>query len=272
MNGRLHFFDNLKSAVILLIVAFHCAMSFMKYAPEWWYVINNETAVPFTWFVIWADNFIMPVMFFISGFFGLRSLQKWKPADFWRMKLHRIALPWLAGMIFFVPYLIWLWFFSRDIPISIYELIAEQYTGPFYQQGVYWYLSALLALYFLLFLARLTFPRLFQPAPGSHSRSFKYLLAIYTGLTAISMFLLNLFYQDTTWINFGYVLVLQITRVPIYIASFFLGACCERANFFPPSFKGKAPLPAILPLTFIASSILFVYFRMAYAIESTWDI
>lgn len=272
MSQWLHYFDNLKSAIILLIVAFHGAISFMRYAPDWWYVMDSQTALPFTSFVVWADNFIMPVMFFISGYFGLKSLRRWPSCTFWRLKFHRTGLPWLIGMVFFVPYMIWLFFYSRDLQISFADLILDQYFGPFYQQGVYWYLSALLALYLLLFCAARIFPAAFRPLVGAQRRSCHRPLAVFLTVTAIPMFLLNLVWPDTVWLNLGYVLVLQITRVPVYIASFFLGAYCARGNPLLACENANQLLLKALPLLFLFSSCLFVWFRMAYALESAWDI
>lgn len=272
MSKRIHYFDNLKSAVILLIVAFHCAMSFMKYAPGWWYVINSQSGLPFTWFVIWADNFIMPLMFFISGYFGIKSLRRWKPAEFWRLKFHRVGLPWLLGMMFFVPYMIWLWFFSRDIPIGFHALIVNQYFGQFYQQGVYWYLSALMALYLLLFCAARIFPGCFRLQESGKRRSAALILAIYLVVTAIPMFLLNLFWADTVWLNIGYVLMLQITRAPVYVASFFMGAYCERDGLLIAPQNATSPLSKMLPGIFIIASCLFVWFRMSHPLEGAWDL
>lgn len=75
MSGRrIIFLDNLKTLVIALVVVFHGAMSYMAYAPEWWYVLDDERSLAATVFVVWADVFIMPVMFFISGYFGAASL------------------------------------------------------------------------------------------------------------------------------------------------------------------------------------------------------
>lgn len=214
----------------------------------------------------------MPVMFFISGYFGLKSMRRWKPASFWRLKLHRIGLPWLAGMIFFVPYMIWLWFISRGISISFYALIADQYFGPFYQQGVYWYLSALMALYLLLFCAYRVFPGFFRPPGDGKRRSAAWPLATYLAFTTVSMFALNLFWADTVWLNIGYTLMLQITRVPIYAASFFLGAYCERGCLPIIPRNDKHLLSKALPAIFIISSCLYVWFRLSDAPKSPYGL
>ena len=84
---RLFFLDNLRSATILLVVVFHAALAYMIYVPEWWYVIDPKRVLSADILVIWADIFIMPIMFFISGYFGIKSLAKrsetnWSSMDF----------------------------------------------------------------------------------------------------------------------------------------------------------------------------------------------
>ena len=79
-NRRLYFFDNLKSFIIVLMTVFHAAMCYMAYAPEWWYVVDAANPSFFlTGFVCFTDIFIMPVMFYVSGYFGGASLAKKLP-------------------------------------------------------------------------------------------------------------------------------------------------------------------------------------------------
>lgn len=39
--SRIHSLDNLRWAVVWLMVVFHAAMCYMAYAPEWWYVVDK---------------------------------------------------------------------------------------------------------------------------------------------------------------------------------------------------------------------------------------
>ena len=98
---RLYAPDNLKWFIIWLMVVFHAAMCYMAFAPEWWYVVDTaDPQFSATIFIYWADIFIMPVMFFVSGYFGLMSLARHGVKKFWLGKLVRIILPWLVGAIF----------------------------------------------------------------------------------------------------------------------------------------------------------------------------
>lgn len=94
---RIYFLDTIKTVIIAVVVMFHGAMSYMMYGPEWWYVVDEQKSIVMTAFVVWADVFIMPVMFFISGYAGALSLHR-KAAVFWKLKWKRIGLPWIVGL------------------------------------------------------------------------------------------------------------------------------------------------------------------------------
>jgi hypothetical protein len=46
-TGRLYFLDNLRSFIILLVVVFHASMSYMLFAPKWWYVVDTKQSLGF---------------------------------------------------------------------------------------------------------------------------------------------------------------------------------------------------------------------------------
>ncbi len=49
---RLDALDNLRSFTIVLVVVFHAAMSYMLFAPSWWYVVDSKQSLGFFCFVM----------------------------------------------------------------------------------------------------------------------------------------------------------------------------------------------------------------------------
>lgn len=140
---RLYFLDNLKTCIVVLMVVFHAAMSYMAYAPEWWYVLDGDSSLVGTVFVLWADIFIMPVMFFVAGYFALPSLARHGRIGFWRKKGVHIILPWLVGALVCAPYIAYLTIASRPIPMDFPTFYIQLFWGIFYQQAHYWFLYVL---------------------------------------------------------------------------------------------------------------------------------
>ena len=75
-SRRLYFLDNLRAAVILLVIVFHIALGYMAPPLAWWYVVDSQTSAAFIPFIVTVDVFIMPVMFWIAGYFTLPVLQR----------------------------------------------------------------------------------------------------------------------------------------------------------------------------------------------------
>ena len=129
---RLYFLDNLKTCIVVLMVVFHAAMSYMAYAPEWWYVLDGDSSLVGTVFVLWADIFIMPVMFFVAGYFALPSLARHGRIGFWRKKGVHIILPWLVGALVCAPYIAYLTIASRPsngFPDVLYTVILGYFLS-----------------------------------------------------------------------------------------------------------------------------------------------
>ena len=108
---RLLFFDNVRYIVIICVVIFHAAVGysgatefFMEATSDWqlWRVRQAVVA------------FIMPVLFFVSGFFALPSLRGRTYASFLGRKLRRLGIPWLLGVLFLGPLMPYLGYYSQS--------------------------------------------------------------------------------------------------------------------------------------------------------------
>ncbi|MBR4695502.1 MAG: acyltransferase [Selenomonadaceae bacterium] len=230
--NRLYFLDNLKWFIIWLMVVFHGAMCYMAYAPEWWYVVDTAQPVfSATVFICWVDIFIMPVMFFVSGYFGLKSLSRRSAGEFLGGKWPRIVCPWLFGSLCIAPFIAYLILASRNSPIGFWEFYTTLFWGPFYQQAHYWYLGALMALYILLLAAVAIFPSLRERSILSHVPSFGFFFLLFA-VSFVSIGVIGSYMHPDTWRAYAYVLVLQPVRVPSYILIFFVGALAWRWQWF----------------------------------------
>lgn len=251
---RIFFLDNLKAFIVILMVVFHAAMCYMAYAPEWWYVLDTQRVFSATLFVLWADIFIMPVMFFISGYFGLKSLAKKSQHTFWKSKLVRIGIPWGIGAIFIAPVIAYLMIASRNIPMDFWTFYTTLFWGAAYQQAQYWYLGALMALYLLLAILTQLFPGIKQQISPSKPSVIFFVLIALAGTAGIG--LVNSVLPDGVWIHPLYILMLQPTRVALYLIYFFLGAWAWHCQWF--SAGGWQPPAGVWTPLFIIMSFIYV--------------
>lgn len=258
---RLFFLDNLRSATILLVVIFHAALAYMIYVPTWWYVIDPKRVLSADILVIWADIFIMPIMFFISGYFGIKSLAKRSAGTFWLDKWKRIGLPWIFGSMLIAPQLTYIMFQSRAVPISFWDFYNNLFWGEAYQQGQYWYLGALMVLYLLMFIACAIFPKIKnqQKLATAPSAALLFIITL-AGALGVGWITTIAPYGDGTWIHPLYLIVLQPTRVPLYLIYFALGIIAYRNHWF--SEGGYTPPAKIWGPLFALTSVLYVMHKL----------
>ena len=258
-ESRIHSLDNLKWAIVWLMVVFHAAMCYMAYAPEWWYVVDkSQPLFTATAVVCWTDIFIMPVMFFVSGYFGLMSFSKHGCRNFWKSKLRRIVLPWLFGAMVIAPFIAYIMLASRQSPIGVREFYTSLFWGPYYQQAHYWYLGALSALYLLLSAICLLCPSLAER--GTPARPPRIIPISLFLLAFLSIGIISSFLHPDTWTFYGYVLVLQPVRVPTYIAVVFLGAWAWKTGWFSP--VGYTPSCMPWSAAFLVSGSIYLWQKL----------
>jgi surface polysaccharide O-acyltransferase-like enzyme len=257
-SGRLDALDNLRSCIILLVVVFHAAMSYMLFAPSWWYVVDTKQSLGFFCFVMIADVFIMPVMFLLAGYFGLPSLLRKGEDGFMREKMKRVGIPWLVGTLFFAPvttYFIWL---SRTkTPPPYFHFWTHTFFSTYFEQAQFWFLGVLLLFYFGLIIARSANEKLkwFEPGTGRPSPWF---FPGFVLLTSAVFIVVNQHVIDYAWVPVSYLLVIQPTRFSLYILFFALGVHGYRRRWF--TANGYRPRLVIwLPLSLLLGTAFMLY-------------
>ncbi len=231
--GRLHFLDHLRATVILLVILLHASMTYMAFAPEWWYVIEPNGSLSFTYLVLVLDVPIMLILFFIAGFFAYGSLEKYGAGRFMRQKLVRIGIPWVFGVLVLAPLVTYLIPFTRGMEISFLQFWTNDFWGVFYQQSVYWFLGILLLLFGILAALYRYEPRL-SDVERSNATPTPSFLWTFWGLTSVWFFVATLVMPADTWQNAARVFVFQPARLLLYGGYFALGIYADRRGWLRP--------------------------------------
>ena len=256
--ARHHALDNLRTFVIFLVVLLHAALSYMAFAPEWWYVLDPQRSLFFTALVLLVDVPIMLIMFFLAGYFALPSLAKRGAAAFLKDKLVRIGAPWVLGSLLLAPPTAYMIYYSRKVPMSLPVFWATDFWGKAYQQSVYWYLGVLLLFFALTALLHRASRRFaaWKPRtiPGNGGLIAAFLLAMTFASTAISLSC-----PVDLWTHV-YLFVFQPARVPLYIGYFILGlVACQRGWFAE---GGYAPSRAWWVPACLFSGLVYLAWRL----------
>jgi fucose 4-O-acetylase-like acetyltransferase len=107
---RLAWVDNLRTLLIVLVVNMHACVTYSHVGS--WYV--NESPAPASSvrlvFLFWQGHlqaFFMGLLFFLSGVFAHRSLERRGPAGFLRERARRLGLPALLFMLVIQPLVVY---------------------------------------------------------------------------------------------------------------------------------------------------------------------
>jgi glucans biosynthesis protein C len=230
--NRLYFLDNLRATVIVLVVVLHTFLTYMVYAPPWWYVLDTVRSVLFDWAVVLIDVPLMPVLFFLAGFFAFPSLERHGAGNFMRDKVVRIGIPWAFGVLFLAPLITYMIYVSRQVPVSYLQFLATDFWGPMYQQAVYWFLGVLFLFYALLSASYDESTRLRAWRRVIRAPSWRHFLVFGAIMTA-AFFLLSLWWTPDDW-RHVWLMVYQPVRFPLYIGYFCLGLYADRRGWFAP--------------------------------------
>ena len=228
---RIHWMDNLRTIIILLVVLYHVGGVYEAAGLWGWFWIVDDPAT-ITWVGIMGivlDIFIMPTMFFISGYLTPPSLKNKSGWGFLKGKFRRLMVPWLIAVITLIPIYKAIFLYSRNLP-------QEHWTTYFHitnpnSQNWLWFLPVLFTfniLYLLLSKVNIKVPNLSLKSAvlGTFIIGFAYSFSIGSLLGFRSWTL-------TPLIDF------ENERLLVYFMTFLLGVLCFRQNVFAEKTQSK---------------------------------
>jgi peptidoglycan/LPS O-acetylase OafA/YrhL len=228
-NNRLRGFDSLRFFMIFLVIVFHVSITFMEYAPQYWYVLDDQKSIIFTILVMFLDGFPVTILFFLAGYFSKPSFEKNGIRNFLLDKSKRIGIPWLIGVFLIAPFFAYMSYQSYHLPaITALKFITTMFFGTFYMQAHYWYLGIL----FFLFLFYAVYEQ--KANKTVKVKQDKHILVILsTWIVSIAAYYgSTLIKSSDTWLNVCFVLYFQQSRLIGYIMIFLLGVYAYKRNWF----------------------------------------
>ena len=247
---RVAFLDNIRYLMVLLVLVYHSVAAYATVAPHW--LIHDTSLFAADIIRELLDVFMMPVLFFVAGYFTVPSLEKKGVWEFLKDKFKRLLIPWALAVLIVLPLALydqpvkpvrpfwnyWLHYFS-----SIFEarLKFPQY-GPHYQ-NVYWFISLLFAFFAVFALLhavtrwwhRVTVPRVRKVTYGN---SVLIPLVLFGVLTSAGYFISLLLLPDNSWLMIGVFLEFQAPRLVLFVGYFAFGVYAQSHGWFS---DGKPP-------------------------------
>lgn len=101
---RYHGFDALRGAMMLLGVAIHSGAAYVSFDGVWW-MKDPYTSKGIEALVLFIHTFRLPAFFVMSGFFAALLVEKRGWQGFVENRMARLALPFVLGLLFLLPFL-----------------------------------------------------------------------------------------------------------------------------------------------------------------------
>ncbi|THB65202.1 MAG: hypothetical protein D6B27_09040 [Gammaproteobacteria bacterium] len=248
-NGRVVFLDNIRYLIVLLVVVLHVAVAYSGMMPHW--PVNDNNSVLFDIFLGICDISLMPAMFFIAGYFVLKSIRKTGASRFILSKVIRLGIPWLVGVILFQPIHCYIYYSSRGMNgVDIWAIVFRELktalsvhvgfaSSPVeFNHYHFWFISLLLLFCIVFALCYKLKHLFFKCSKSTNNRillSFSMLCILTIIAVVIMLKVITLTLGDKYtlgWLKITPILQFQPIKLPIYIASFSLGTyACSKEWF-----------------------------------------
>ena len=220
---RLLFLDNLKTFIIFLVVLYHCGWVYEKSGilSSVWIVddpLKNDSAGLLN---LIMDMFMMPILFFISGYFTPSSLKSKTGWIFLKSRFKRMMVPWIFAVLTLLPLYKVIFLYSRNLPQENLFSYFHFTGGILINQGWLWFLPVL----FLFDLVYLGLDRV---------NSLKLKISLKGTLFAIFFIGFAYSFCMSFFNYYGWtktvLLDFQNEKILIYFMAFVFGSLCYRLN------------------------------------------
>jgi peptidoglycan/LPS O-acetylase OafA/YrhL len=254
-TGRIPAFDYLRSFGVLLVLLHHAALAYVTFGylnPEdptatFSPIVDSAKWAGFDLVVLLNDTFFMPLLFFVSGLFVWRSLERKGAAGFLLGRLTRLGIPFLIGVIVLIPVAYYPTMLEIELVYGVSQSFGEFWIDfaqrGFAPPGPLWFLWLLLAFDCLAALSYLVFRR---AGGGSNRRSTSVLdnsllfaLAL-IGLSFAAYLPMRGAFAPGQWLGIG-AFEMEIVRVFVYLLYFGAGVAIGARGLERSAFRADGP-------------------------------
>ena len=241
---RLHFVDNLRTWMVILVVLQHVA------------VLTKTLDL----FMMLNQAYFMGLLFLLSGYFTPRSLERKGPWPFLKDRLLRLGIPTLVYVFLLSPIASW----------GNHQMTHSPAGNPF-SLGVMWF-AVMLLVFDLLYLAwrRITKNRPERPAENAPARlTFPKVILFTLALAAVSYLLRIVIPYATTILEFP-----SLAYLPQYLGFFLVGMLAFRQDWLRtvPGSLGKVGFVlAVLAMVILFPVAMFVGSGSVWIGHGSWQ-
>ena len=291
LGDRATFFDNLRYLFVCGVVLQHASMAYLY--SSWW-PVADEPSIFVGFFTGFFDGFLMPSLFFISGYFAIPSIRKKTISQFIKGKLRRLGIPWLVCSLYIGPIVPLVYHYTRNglilsssywhtwlavmnnatgFDVGILPPMRQVLQNDLFYQRYMWFVGVLIA-FFLMFSFIYSFKKSWFEStdPGlkavrpSVLSTMKMMLSIgiitFLGSTLLigAMFAFSPGVSNPeTWLTLGNIVQFRVSRIFLHFTYFVLGILTFKWKWIE-----RAKFPGHKKTWFVAFVLVLVAYYYAY--------
>jgi len=249
---RVLFLDNLKTCIIFLVVIYHCGWVYEKSGilSSVWIVddpLKNDLTGLFN---LILDMFMMPILFFISGYFTPFSLKSKTGWVFLKSRFKRVMVPWIFAVLTLLPFYKIIFLYSRNLPQENFASYFHFTGGILINQGWLWFLP-------VLFVFDLVYVGLCRVKSFQWEFGLKWTVFVIFLIGFLYSFCMSVFnysgWTKTILVDF------QNERILIYFLAFAFGSLCYRFNVLNTKPGGKKLYYFICSTIWIPMNVYIIF-------------
>jgi glucan biosynthesis protein C len=269
-STRIAFLDNIRYLMIVFVVVYHSVAAYATVAP--WWAVHDTSSFATDIIRELLDVFMMPVLFFVAGYFALPSLEKRGVGEFIKDKCERLLVPWVLAVVVFMPLLL---YDRPDQTIKPFRNYWVWWLGSFKNglsslppflpqtnQSFYWFVSLLFTFFVLFALVHSVSHRLRRGTSlhaarkAASAKSVFFTLMLFGVLTSVGYFVGLLLFPEMSWFTFGIFLQFESTRLVLFVGYFVFGVYVKSRGWF----ADRKPLGSVPVWGTISAVLVIAYF------------
>jgi hypothetical protein len=236
----------LRAFITVLVLAHHAVLAYHPFAPpvpsslvtqpRWWQafpVVDSQRWSGFAWFAGFNDIFFMSLMFFLSGLFVWKSLERKGAGSFLRERVFRLGMPFVVAAALIAPLAYYPSYLLTGTSTGLAGFWQEWRSLGNWPAGPAWFIWVLLAFDCVAAALIVLIPNwgaaLGRRLAGISRRPILF-FTVLVSISALAYVPLDLIYGPMSWFSFG-PFVFQSSRPLHYLVYFLIGAGVGACGF-----------------------------------------
>lgn len=221
MKERIFYLDAIKVFLSIMVVAHHAGQSYGSTGGAW-LIFDSNKVEGLNHFFFFNAAYLMPLYFFISGYFSFSSILNKSFLEFLKDRIKKLGVPLLViSFCVFIP----IHYLTNDKNYNIFEFIWNLYVNkPPLAVGHLWFVLSLLV-YSIIFASFFKFLKMNEVKLKFN----KFYPLFFIIISSVIGYFIRLEFPVDKWVTWG--IPIEPAHLPLYLLAFYSGIMTYKNNW-----------------------------------------